>query len=50
MGAAVVLPDDHFLGYIDQSAGQIAGVRGTQSGIGQTLTGAAAGLEIFQDV
>ena len=34
---AVLLADDDFLRDIDQTAGQVAGVSGTQSGIGQTL-------------
>ena len=50
MGAAVLLADNDLLRYIDQAAGQITGVCGTQCGIRQTLTGAAAGLEVFQNV
>ena len=48
-GAAVVLADDDILGDVDQAAGQVAGVRGTQGGIGQALAGASAGDEVLQD-
>ena len=49
-GAAVLFPDDHVLRNVYQTAGQVTGVGGTQSGIGQTLTSASAGNEIFQNV
>ena len=42
--------DDDFLRDIDHSTGQVAGVSGTQSGIGQTLTSATSGNEVFQDI
>ena len=47
-GAAVDLADDDLLRDIDHAAGQVAGVSGTQSGIGQTLTGTAGGGEVVQ--
>ena len=47
---AVLLADDDLLRDIDQTAGQITGVRSTQSGIGQTLTGASRGDEVFQNI
>ena len=47
---AVLLADDDFLRDIDQTAGQVTGVSGTQSGIGQTLTSASGGDEVFQDI
>ena len=40
-GAAVLLADDDVLRDIDHSAGEVAGVGGTQSGIGQALAGAS---------
>ena len=49
-GAAVDLTDDDLLRNIDHAAGQVAGVSGTQSGIGQTLTSATGRNEIFQNV
>ena len=49
-GAAVDLTDDDLLRDIDHAAGQVAGVSGTQSGIGQTLTSTTGRNEIFQDV
>ncbi len=39
IGSTVVLADDDILGYVDQAAGEVAGVRRTQRGIGQTLAG-----------
>src|SRR5699024_9823022 len=48
-GAAVVLADDDVLRDIDQAAGQVTGVRGTQGGVGQALARASAGDEILQD-
>ena len=45
---AILLTDDDILGDVDHSAGQVTGVGGTQSGIGQALTGAAAGDEVLQ--
>ncbi len=49
LSAAVVLPDDHVLGDIHHSTGQVAGVSGTQGRIGHALTGASTGDEILQD-
>ncbi len=49
-GAAVDLADDDILRDIDHAAGQVTGVRGTQSGIGQTLTSTTGRNEIFQNV
>ena len=49
VGAAVVLADDHVVGYVDETAGQVTGVRGTQSGISQTLSGAVGGDEVLHD-
>ena len=46
--AAVLLPDDDVLGDVHHAAGQVTGVCGTQSGIGQALTGATAGDEVLQ--
>ena len=46
--AAVVLTDDDILAHIHHAAGQVAGVGGTQSGIGQALTGATGGGEVVQ--
>ncbi len=34
--------------HVDQTAGQVTGVGGTQSRIGQALTGASGGDEVFQ--
>ena len=49
-GAAVDLAHDDILRDIDHAAGQVTGVSGTQSGIGQTLTGATGRNEIFQNI
>ena len=46
--AAVRLTDDNVLADIDHTAGK-AGVCGTQSGIGKSLTGASGGDEVFQN-
>ena len=48
MSSAVFLPDDDLLGYVHQTAGQIARVGGTQSGVGHALPGASGGDEILQ--
>ena len=48
-GAAVVLPHDHVLGHIHQTAGQVAGVGGAQGGVHQTLAGAVGGDHVFGD-
>ena len=49
-GVAVFLTDDDLLRDVDKAAGQVAGVGGTQSGIGQALAGATGGDEVFEDV
>ena len=41
--------DDDVLGDVDQAAGQVAGVCGTQGGVGQTLAGAVSGDEVLQN-
>ncbi len=48
VGAAVIFVDDHILRNVNQTAGQVTGIRGTQSGIGQTFTGAMGGDEVFE--
>ena len=50
VGSAVIAANDNVLRYVNQSAGQVTGVRSTQSGICQTFTRASRGLEVFQDV
>ena len=50
ISVAVMLPDDHILGNVYQTTGQITGVRSTQCGIRQTLPGASGGNEVFQNV
>src|SRR5690625_1039470 len=47
--AAVVLADDEFVGDVDQLAGQVTGVRGTESRIGTTLAGTVGGAEVLED-
>ena len=46
--AAVVLTDDDILRNVDQTAGQVTRVRGTQCGIGHTLSGAARCDKVFE--
>ena len=46
--AAILLPDDHVLGYVHQAAGQIARVRRAQGRIRQALPGAVGGDEELQ--
>ena len=46
--AAVLLTDDDVLRDVHHASGQVTGVCGTQSGIGQALTGATGGNEVFQ--
>ena len=48
--AAVGFPDDQILGYVYQTSRQITGVRRTKGRIGQTLSGAVSGNEVFQYV
>ena len=45
---AVLLPDDDVLRDVHHAAGQVTGVSGTQSGIGQALPGASGGDEVLQ--
>jgi len=47
-GVTIKGVNNDILRYIDQTTGQIAGIGGTQGGIGQTFTGAVRGDEIFQ--
>ena len=50
LGAAVVLTDDNILRNVDQTTGQITRVGGTKGGVGKSLTGAAGGNEVFENV
>ena len=45
---AVVFLDDDFLGDVDQAAGEVAAVGGTQGGVGEALAGAVGGDEVLQ--
>ena len=47
-GSAIVLADDDVLRDVDQAASEVAGVRGLESGIGQSLTSAVGRDEVFQ--
>ena len=47
---AVLFADDDILRDVNQTAGQVTGVRCTQSGICQALSGATGGNEVFQNV
>ena len=49
-GAAVIKPDDYVLRYVNQPAGKVPGVGGTQRGVGKALARAAGGEEVFQHV
>jgi len=49
-GAAVVLGDDQVLRHVDQTAGQVAGVRGLQRRVRQALAGAVGRDEVLQHV
>ena len=46
--AAVLLVDDHIVSHINQTTGQITGVGGLQSRVGQTLSGTVGGDEVLQ--
>src|ERR1019366_6108022 len=46
--AAIVFADDHVLRHVHQTPGQIARIRGLESGIGQALAGAVGGDEVLQ--
>ncbi len=47
-GAAVFLVDNHVVGNVNQTAGEVTGVSRLQSGIGQTLTGTVGGDEVLE--
>ena len=47
--ATVQFLDDQFLGHVDETTGQVAGVRGTQSGVTETLTGTVRRDEVLED-
>ncbi|MBT9148645.1 MAG: hypothetical protein DDT28_00055 [Dehalococcoidia bacterium] len=46
---AILLLDDHLLGYIDEPSSKIATIRGAQSRVGQALAGTMGRNEILQD-
>ena len=48
LGLAVVGADDHVLGDVDQSPGQVAGVGGAQRRVGEALAGAVGGDEVLE--
>ena len=48
LGAAVGLADDHVLGDVDQTPGQVARVGGPQGRVGETLSGAVGGDEVLE--
>src|SRR5690606_21512793 len=48
-GATVVHDHDAILRHVDQTAGQVTRVRRLERGVGQTLTGAVGGVEVFKD-
>ncbi len=48
--ATVCFPDGKFLGNVNHTSGQVTGVGGTKSSIGQTLTCTMCGHEVFQYV
>ena len=47
-GLAILGNDDAVLRDVNQTPGQITGVRGFQRRVGQTLAGAVGGIEVFQ--
>ncbi len=47
-GAAVLLADDQLLGDVDETAGQVARVGGTQRRVDQALAGAGRGDEVLE--
>src|SRR3954467_13767946 len=47
-GSAIFLGDRHILRDVDEAAGEVAGVRRLQSGVGQTLTGTVCRDEILE--
>jgi hypothetical protein len=50
VGAAIDLGDDRVLRHVDETARQIARVRGLQRRVGQTLAGAVGRVEVFENV
>ena len=48
LGAAIVLRDDAVLRHVDQTAGQVARVRGLQRGVREALAGAVGRVEVFE--
>ena len=48
-GTAIFLGDDRVLRHVHQTTGQVTRVGGLQRGVGQTLTGAVGGVEVFED-
>ena len=48
LGAAIVLRDDAVLRHVDQTAGQVTGVRGLQRGVREALAGAVGRVEVFE--
>ena len=48
--AAIMFPDDQFLGDIYKTSGKVTGVGSTQSSIGQTFTGSMSRDEILQNI
>jgi len=47
--AAIVFKDDGILGDVDETARQVAGVRGLQRRVGETLTRPVGGVEVFEN-
>ena len=47
-GAAVVLGDDAVLRHVDETAGEVPGVRRLERGVGQTLAGAVRRDEVLE--
>ena len=45
-----VLADDRVLRHVDETAGQVARVRGLERRVGQTLTGAVGRVEVLENV
>ena len=46
---AVVLAHDELLRDVDESTGEVAGVGGTQRGVGEALAGTVGGDEVLED-
>ena len=46
---AVVLADDHLLRDVDETTREVAGVGGTERGVGETLAGTVGGDEVLED-